>query len=51
MGTVVETENAEDGVKAKIKMADEYLASDVDLSDIVDNAVKSQWETIKVMNT
>lgn len=61
VGSVVETENteddvrakikmAEDDVRAKIKMADEYLASDVDLSDIVDNAVKSQWETIKAMN-
>ena len=40
VGTVVETENAEDGVRAKIVT-----------SDMVDNAVKKQWETIKVMNT
>lgn len=40
VGKVVETENAEDGVRAKIVT-----------SDMVDNAVKKQWETIKVMNT
>lgn len=40
VGTVVETENDENGVRAKIVT-----------SDMVDNAVKKQWETIKVMNT
>lgn len=40
VGSVVETENTEDGVRAKIVT-----------SDMVDNAVKKQWESIKVMNT
>lgn len=46
VGTVVGSEDAEDGMRARIKAADEYLASDLDLSSIVDHAVKSPYDVV-----